>query len=161
MRNEKVFGVVLVLLNYMAITVIDFPILVKVVILLLNILLIIGFLYIKELLMEVAFLGIYLLSLIFAAYRYEFTPLALLATTYLLIVRDALHIIAKGRLSGVRYVITWHLPVYMASMILSILGIYAQTLLPKIPSTLLMLALLLVLYSVVRFISFSSESTPR
>ncbi|AKG38080.1 MAG: hypothetical protein ACP5II_00500 [Infirmifilum sp.] len=164
MINERIMGITLILFNCVSYLAASIPIFSKAVILLLNLVMAMGFLYLRDVLIESAFVAIYFLSAVLVVSDRDLLPTILLLNAYLLVTRDALHVLKDGKLSGTWYVMNWYIPLYVASLLISFLGLYMQRALSNyvsdlLPATLITVTIAGILYVVTRFLNLSSRNT--
>ncbi|MEZ0346586.1 MAG: hypothetical protein ABWK01_08560 [Infirmifilum sp.] len=159
MINEKLLVVLLAGFSLIPVLALSLPMLLKTTLFFMILLTIIGYLNSRELIIEVGFFTSYILILLYAAYDATLLLLAVLTATYLLVIRDALHILRMGKVAGAWYIVGWYLPIYATSLAIIFTYYNFRFAIPRMSATLLVLSALLILLIIALFLNLSRENT--
>ncbi len=148
MTEKSVLAIVLLLLYMLTVFFSQFPGTYKAVFIVLLVLASLGYSTSREDIIEVSASAMYLLLVFLAAFDQVSTTQAIFLAILLLSLRDSLEILAKGALSGTRYILGWYMPFYFALLLIPLAWPWLNLLPRKIPAVLLGATILIILYVV-------------
>jgi len=106
---------------------------------------------------ESAFSTMYLFLVILTAFDQLDLVSAMFLGLLLMATRDSLHIVGKGALAGVHYVLNWYMPLYIALTLVPLIWESVESIQWRPPSLAITLTVAAIVYVIYRI---ASEATP-
>jgi hypothetical protein len=132
------------------------PMYLKAVMLSLLILMVTGAIHYNEMIIELGFSATYLVLIAYSVYSQAEAPVALVLVLLVLITRDSFHVSGRRSTSGVGYLVSLYLPLYILAVAALACSLLLRDTLPRIGSAPVALAAILAVLVLSRFLARES-----